>query len=78
MSDLQPLVDQLFEETREMCKRLTKEATLNDTIEYHDKLTRLIKVWHIHNERTLELLNKAINKSQHNKKILMEYDANST
>ena len=78
MSDLQPLVDQLFEETRQMCKRLTKEASLNDTIQYHDKLTRLITVWHIHNQRTMELLNKAISKSQQNKKILMESDANST
>lgn len=71
MSDLQPVVDKLFEETREMCKRLTRTATLEQTKEYEEKLMRLAQLWAIHNDRTMELLNKAIWKCEQNKKILM-------
>jgi hypothetical protein len=71
MSDLQPLVDKLFEECRQMCQKLTKTATIEETIEYERKLMELCDVWMNHNDRTVELLNKAIWKCDSNKKILM-------
>ena len=78
MSELQPHVDQLFEETREMCKRLTKTATLEQTKEYEAKLMTLTKVWKLHNERTVELLNKALWKCEQNIKILMLHTVNTS
>ena len=71
MSELQPAVDKLFEECRQMCQKLTREATLEETKEYEGKLMDLCSLWMKHNERTVELLNKAIWKCDHNKRILM-------
>ena len=70
MSELQPLVDKLFEECRVMCNNLTREATLEQTKEYEGKLMELTDVWMLHNKRTVELLNKAIWKCEANKRIL--------
>ena len=70
MSELQPLVDKLFEECRVMCNNLTREATIEQTKEYEGKLMELTDVWMLHNKRTVELLNKAIWKCEHNKRIL--------
>jgi hypothetical protein len=70
MSELQPLVDKLFEECRVMCKALTTEATIEETKEYESKLKELTELWMLHNERTVELLNKAIWKCEQNKRIL--------
>ena len=72
MSDLQPLVDKLFEECRVMCKNLTREATLEQTKEYKAKLMELSEVWMLHNQRTVELLNKAIWKCESNKKAIIQ------
>ena len=72
MSELQPLVDKLFEECRVMCKNLTREATLEQTKEYEAKLMELTEVWILHNKRTVELLNKAIWKCESNKRAIIQ------
>ena len=72
MSELQPAVDKLFEECRQMCQKLTREATLEQTMEYEKRLMDLCDLWMKHNQRTVELLNKAIWKCEHNKKILFQ------
>lgn len=72
MSELQPAVDKLFEECRQMCQKLTRQATLEQTMEYERRLMDLCELWMKHNQRTVELLNKAIWKCEHNKKILFQ------
>lgn len=53
-----------------MCKALTTEATLEETKEYESKLNQLCELWMLHNQKTVELLNKAIWKCEQNKRIL--------
>ena len=72
MSELQPAVDKLFEECRQMCKNMTREATLEQIKEYEGKLMELCELWINHNKRTVELLNKAIWKCESNKRILIQ------
>ena len=72
MSELQPAVDKLFEECRQMCKNLTKEATLEQTKEYESRLYDLCDLWMLHHERTVELLNKAIWKCENNRRLLIQ------
>ena len=72
MSELQPLVDKLFQECRVMCKNLTREATIEETKEYESKLMELTNVWIMHNKRTVELLNEAIWKCDSNKKAIIQ------
>ena len=69
MSDLQPLVDKLFKETREMCSKLTAQSTLEQLDQYETKLLDLCEIWMLHHEKTIELLNKAIWKCQANKRV---------
>jgi len=72
MSELQPAVDKLFEECRQICQKLTREATLEQTKDYEGKLMLLCETWIDHNKRTVELLNKAIWKCEQNKQIIIQ------
>jgi hypothetical protein len=72
MSELQPLVDKLFAECHEMCKTLTREATIEETKVYEGKLMLLVSTWIDHNKRTVELLNTAIWKCEQNKQIILQ------
>lgn len=71
MSDLQPLVDRLFEETRVMCSKLTARSNIEEVKEYETKLLDLCEIWMLHHEKTVELLNKAIWKCEANKRLLI-------
>ena len=73
MSELQPQVDALFAEARRMASLLTPHSSKLEIAAYEITLSRLTELWILHNQKTVELLNKCIWKLEENKRKYFDF-----